>query len=988
MDSGEITEFVPPRVADHGLLRRIGQGASGEVWLGRGITGAWRAVKVVRRDRFEHERTYEREFGGLRRYEPVSRGHEGCVDILQVGRDEAGGFFYYVMELADDAEGGMPGVADPATYQPLTLAEALRRRGRLPIGEAAKLGAMVAEALGYLHGHGLVHRDIKPSNIVFVGGRPKLADIGLVTRFGEARSFVGTEGFIPPEGPGTPRADLYSLGMVLYEMSTGRSRFEFPDLPLELPADEAQAFAEWNEILLRACAADARARHVGAEELRGELLLVDAGRSVRRLRRNERLMGAWRRIGVLALLVLLAGAILLGVERQRTASARALAAVEMQLRRAIEEREARARQNLYAADMNLAQQAIDSGNYGRAEALLAGHEAGDRGEEVPRGFEWFHYRHRVRGDSVGVLTGHEQVVSSLALGSRDDLVYSASFDTTVREWSIPSGRELRRWSMPGSLFMAMALEPRGGRLAFEGGNRAFSSVLDLETGHWTTNVGSASPSIVWAPGGNRLVRGAGMLLFETNGSVEITDTGFRVERVLERVGGRAAFSPDGTLLATGPCGHAVCLWSWPALDRVGLLEGAGVVMSMAFSPDGTHLATAARDGTLALWDVVKRRRQAQVLAHDGTVVWSLGWSPDGSRLVTGGNDQTVRTWEAASLRERHVYRGHGSEVWAVLWTRDGRRLVSAGKDASLRLWEAEPRPGPGAVAGVARAPVFSTDDRRVAVVLAGRLAVVREVESGSEVWRHGGVLEVGGFREEDGTLAVLTEGGTVEWWQPWAGGVRVESRTSGSPEGAQERRLLAGAGRWLVHGGRDGRVCLEEVGLGRGVEVLEGHEGMVLALAVSLDGRWLLTGGMDRTARLWDLSERRLSREFSGHKMGVGSVAFSPDGSRVATGSWDDTVGIWDRETGRRVAWLDGHESGVQAVAFAPGGRTLSAMTGAGTLKFWCLGAEREAGLLRVGRGTRLGHLVFGGRGEWLALVGQDEVMNLVAAPRDSAGSW
>ena len=62
------------------------------------------------------------------------------------------------------------------------------------------------------HPHaGLIHRDIKPSNIIFVNGIPKLADIGLVAEQSEAKSFVGTEGFIPPEGPGTPRADIYSL---------------------------------------------------------------------------------------------------------------------------------------------------------------------------------------------------------------------------------------------------------------------------------------------------------------------------------------------------------------------------------------------------------------------------------------------------------------------------------------------------------------------------------------------------------------------------------------------------------------------------------------------------------------------------------------------------------------------------------------------------------------------------------------------------------
>ncbi len=87
----------------------------------------------------------------------------------------------------------------------------------------------MSQALNELHKHGLVHRDIKPANIIFVNGVPKLADIGLVATAAEARSYVGTEGFIPPEGPGLPQADVFGLGKVLYEASTGKDRHNFPN---------------------------------------------------------------------------------------------------------------------------------------------------------------------------------------------------------------------------------------------------------------------------------------------------------------------------------------------------------------------------------------------------------------------------------------------------------------------------------------------------------------------------------------------------------------------------------------------------------------------------------------------------------------------------------------------------------------------------------------------------------------------------------------
>ncbi|MCI0537804.1 MAG: tetratricopeptide repeat-containing serine/threonine-protein kinase [Verrucomicrobiales bacterium] len=159
----------------------------------------------------------------------------------------------------------------------------MKSRGRLSAGEVIELGSALTTALAHLHSQGLVHRDIKPANIVYVGGVPKLADIGLVTDASDACSIVGTAGYIPPEGPGAPQADLYSLGKVLYEAATGRDRRDYPALPDDLRSrPDANLLTELNAVILRGCAANLRKRYQSASQVSADLDLLSAGRSVRR----------------------------------------------------------------------------------------------------------------------------------------------------------------------------------------------------------------------------------------------------------------------------------------------------------------------------------------------------------------------------------------------------------------------------------------------------------------------------------------------------------------------------------------------------------------------------------------------------------------------------------------------------------------------------------------------------------------------------------
>jgi serine/threonine protein kinase len=273
-------------IPDYTLIKRIGSGAYGEVWLAQSVTGAYRAVKIVWREDFELTRTFHREFLGIQQFEPISRGHPCMVHILHVGWNEERGFYYCVMELADEAEEG-PNFTSVHTYVPRTLGTDMKRHGRLDLVFCRDAGVYLADALYYMHNRGLTHRDIKPSNIIFCGGVCKLADIGLVAGFGE-RTFVGTEGFVPPEGPGTAQADIYSLGKVLYEMSSGKDRMEFPEVPVNLGDEEWPFWLDLNRVICKACAPDLKERFQTAGEFAEALQRVGEKRPEGFIRRFSR----------------------------------------------------------------------------------------------------------------------------------------------------------------------------------------------------------------------------------------------------------------------------------------------------------------------------------------------------------------------------------------------------------------------------------------------------------------------------------------------------------------------------------------------------------------------------------------------------------------------------------------------------------------------------------------------------------------------------
>ena len=260
----------------------FGEGAYGKVWLARTTDGEWRALKVIYLSNFDNNPDpYEREYSGIKKYQPISDQHPGLLKVDFVS-EKMGDYFYYSMELGDALDSNWED--NPSTYKPRDLVnERARLSGhKFPVKECLRIGIVLSEALDFLHRHDMTHRDIKPQNIIFIHGQPKLADLGLITGIrlhDQERTLVGTPGFMPPppERPGTPQADIYALGMVLYVLSTGRNPALFPDISTTLiTGEQADGFLPLNAIILKACQPELAYRYTSASELCAVLRLINS----------------------------------------------------------------------------------------------------------------------------------------------------------------------------------------------------------------------------------------------------------------------------------------------------------------------------------------------------------------------------------------------------------------------------------------------------------------------------------------------------------------------------------------------------------------------------------------------------------------------------------------------------------------------------------------------------------------------------------------
>lgn len=947
--------------------------------------GTYRAVKVVYRKQFEHQRPYEREFNGIQKFEPISRTHEGMVDILQVGRNDREAYFYYVMELADDLRCGQ-NIA-PGSYEPKTLGETISVREALPFRESLELGLALSSAIGHLHKRGLIHRDIKPSNIIFVNGIPKLADIGLVTDVGTPSIPGGTLGYIAPEGIPSPQADIYSLGKVLYEISTGKDRQEFPDLPDHWgEGSDHGRLLELNEVILKACDGNLRVRYQSAEALYADLVLLEAGKSVKRLRTLERRLALFTKVGAVALvlMVLVAGAYYQAYREQKIKTQQLAESYVAYGTRSMDEGDWLGSLSWFAGALRLdedserarscrvriatalrqcpriVQMCFQDGRLNYCEFSPDGQRLITAGiNEVVT--IW----NAQSGKSEGRLEGHTKEVEGASFSRDGRFIITCSVDKTARVWEAATGKEILLLPHSNTVYSAR-FNSAGDRIVTACKDDRARMFRDDRARVWKWN-GVAAELLTESPqhkdhilyasfssDGRRLVTAS------RDQTAQVWD--IEKEQLLARLQHppaksyanwvfKASFSPDGRFIVTASFDNAARIWDVATAQAVRVLNHEAPVRSAEFSPDGRYVVTAGDDFFVKVWDVATGKIACPPLKHN-SYIKHAAFSPEGRRIATASTHGIACLWDlAADASATHSA--------PVLLSRDGNRLVTIRSNV-VTVERIVPDEPPGS-AGTPRPAAFST------LITSNLVREVRLSSDGSrlltisdqaptssatqitQLWdtRDGRLLASPVITtnriacvSDDGRRLVTLSGSNAVIWdtsksQPLLPPLTHRSRVNKAALDPNATRLLTSSGtNAYVWDLKSGNV------------VLLPHPSQVSHVEFSPDGRRLVTSCMgfdltEREAQVWDTVTGTKIGAALKHADGVEHASFRPDGARVVTAGRDRAAVVWETETGKQITPRLNHEHIVSEASFSPDGRWVVTVCDDDTARVW----DAETGL-------------------------------------------
>ena len=994
-DLGSTQTYVPRHTGPgtviagrYTLVEAIGEGGMGAVWVAKQTEPVKRkvALKLIKTgmDSKAVVQRFEQERQAL-----ALMDHPHIAKVLDGGITDEGRPFF-VMELVN----GLP----------LTK---FCDGTKLSIRERLELFVPICQAVQHAHQKGIVHRDLKPSNILVTlyDGRaiPKVIDFGVAkatggkltnetmsTQFG---AVVGTLEYMSPEQAGfsaadvDTRADIYSLGVILYELLTGttpldRKRLKEaallellrvireedspkPSTRLstteELPSIAANRHMEPKKlsglvrgeldwIVMKALEKDRNRRYETANGFAMDIqrYLADEpvlacppsmgyrfGKFARRNKLSFFLAAATTLVLLLGLLGLAVSNVRIARERDR--KEQALTQAQASEEKANDQKGI-AEENARRADAEK-QRAVEQRAAARNQEAAARKAEAFAKEQERLARRRLYAAQMVLAQKAWEADDPGRVIELLE-GQRPT---EGEEDLRGFEWYYlwrlcHRGRRLIG-RLPGTSITSLALSPDGKLLVTAGERGDLLTLWDMTEGG---PLGTLPQRSVWAVAFSP----DGKTLASVNWTHQVTMWDLRTRMpqatlTLSSAGGTrcVAFSPDGKWLANGDTTGTVTLWDLAAARESASFRAHGKeVLNLTYSPDGQTLATTAApwdEKSVRLWDVSAQPIRMTVELGKASAD-ALAFSPDGMSLATAFDDGLVKLYglPAGELQATYPGRNH-TDNRSIAYSPDGKTVAFAGNSKYVSVWQpASDRTRDYAHGGTSCRVVFSSDGKTI--VTGNDLGSVQSWEPeppADDAIIQKENADVGVTISADGkSLAFVERGGVVHIWDLPAGRQRTVIRT-----GAELNKIaFSPIGTALVAGGKDGFTRIYDVADGGKETILQGHTKNVTWVAFSSDSARLMIVS-DDTLIVHDFPSLGLrfrvqvppgEREFE-------CAAISPDGRTVVTRSGHGIIRVWNAETGsERLRFQTNGDYG-NVIAFSPDGRQLAIGEGSGSLKLW-----------------------------------------------------